>query len=63
MIVPAHAVPIDVKEQGVIWLLPPYSWSIRHIARKLDLSPSVIARWRLELVQKGCCPKTRKYLP
>lgn len=39
---PAHAVPIDVKEQGVIWLLPLYSWSIRHIARKLDLSPSVI---------------------
>ena len=48
---PAHAVPIDIKEQGVTWLLPPYSWSIRHIARKLDLSPSVIARWRLELVQ------------
>ncbi|HHN9045656.1 TPA: hypothetical protein ACP7Q3_004188 [Escherichia coli] len=42
---PAHAVPIDIKEQGVTWLLPPYSWSIRHIARKLDLSPSVIARW------------------
>ena len=50
---PAHAVPIDIKEQGVTQLLPPYSWSIRHIARKLDLSPSVIARWRLELVQQG----------
>ncbi|MDN2164099.1 helix-turn-helix domain-containing protein, partial [Shigella flexneri] len=24
---PAHAVPIDIKEQGVTWLLPPYSWS------------------------------------
>lgn len=57
---PAHAVPIDVKEQGVIWLLPPYSWSIRHIARKLDLSPSVIARWRLELVQKGLLPENEK---
>ncbi|RXA97330.1 helix-turn-helix domain-containing protein, partial [Escherichia coli] len=22
---PAHAVPIDIKEQGVTWLLPPYS--------------------------------------
>ncbi len=21
----AHAVPIDIKEQGVTWLLPPYS--------------------------------------
>ncbi|EGU4505676.1 IS3 family transposase [Salmonella enterica] len=60
MTVPAHAVPIDVKEQGVIWLLPPYSWSIRHIARKLDLSPSVIARWRLELVQKGLLPENEK---
>ncbi len=54
---PAHAVPIDIKEQGVTRLLPPYSWSIRHIARKLDLSPSVIARWRLELVQQGLLPE------
>ena len=59
---PAHAVPIDIKEQGVTWLLPPYSWSIRHIARKLDLSPSVIARWRLELVQQGLLPENEKYL-
>lgn len=58
---PAHAVPIDIKEQGVTWLLPPYSWSIRHIARKLDLSPSVIARWRLELVQQGLF-ENEKYL-
>lgn len=57
---PAHAVPIDIKEQGVTWLLPPYSWSIRHIARKLDLSPSVIARWRLELVQQGLLPENEK---
>lgn len=57
---PAHAVPIDIKEQGVTWLLPPYSWSIRHIARKLDLSPSVIARWRLELVQQDLLPKNEK---
>ncbi len=40
----AHAVPIDIKEQGVTWLLPPYSWSVRYIARELDLSSSVIAR-------------------
>ncbi|MEO2228377.1 helix-turn-helix domain-containing protein [Escherichia coli] len=59
---PAHAVPIDIKEQGVTWLLPPYSWSIRHIARKLDLSPSVIARWRLEPVQEGLLLKMKKYL-
>ena len=58
---PAHAVPIDIKEQGVTWLLPPYSWSIRHIARKLDLSPSVIARWRLELVQQGLLPENENF--
>lgn len=40
----AHAEPIDVKEQGVIWLLASYNWSIRNIARKLALSLSVIAR-------------------
>ncbi|MFS9881141.1 hypothetical protein WKV47_21945 [Salmonella enterica] len=44
---PAHAVPIDVKEKGVMWLLPPYSWSVRHIAQKLALSSSVVAKWRL----------------
>ena len=22
---PAHAVPIDIKEQDVTWLLPPYN--------------------------------------
>ncbi|EDU8805740.1 hypothetical protein YY29_003233 [Salmonella enterica subsp. enterica] len=42
--IPAHAVSIDIKERGITWLLPPYSWSIRHIARKLELNPSVIAR-------------------
>ncbi len=38
---PAHAVPIDIKEQGVTWLLPPYNWSIRHLP-----SPSLNScRW------------------
>ncbi len=47
---PEHAVPIDVKEKGVMWFLPSYSWSVRHIAQKLALSSSVVAKWRLELV-------------
>lgn len=50
---PAHAVPIDVKEKGVMWLLPPYSWSVRHIVQKLALSSSVVVKWRLELVEQG----------
>ncbi|MGQ3665297.1 IS3 family transposase [Citrobacter braakii] len=57
---PQQPVPIDVKEKGVIWLLPPYSWSLRQVARKLELSPSVVAKWRLELVQKGLLPENEK---
>ncbi len=57
---PAHAVPIDVKEKGVMWLLPPYSWSVRHIAQKLALSSSVVARWRPELVAQGLLPKNER---
>ncbi|EHG4046605.1 helix-turn-helix domain-containing protein, partial [Salmonella enterica] len=57
---PAHAVPIDVKEKGVMWLLPPYSWSVRHIAQKLALSSSVVAKWRLELVAQGLLPKNER---
>lgn len=50
---PAHEVPIDVKEKGVMCLQPPYGWSVRHIAQKLALSSSVVAKWRLELVAQG----------
>lgn len=57
---PAHAVPIDVKEKGVMWLQPPYSWSVRHIAQKLALSSSVVAKWRLELVAQGLLPKNER---
>lgn len=58
---PAHAVPIDVKEKGVMWLLPPYSWSVRHIAQKLALSSSVVAKWRLELVAQGLLQKMKGF--
>ncbi|WP_235507520.1 hypothetical protein [Citrobacter sp. CtB7.12] len=53
-------ISIDIKEKGIIWLLPPCSWSLRQVARKLELSPSVVARWRLELVQKGLLPGNEK---
>lgn len=32
---PAHAVPIDVKEKGVMWLLPPYRGCKREAAKIL----------------------------
>lgn len=56
----AHAVPIDVKEKGVMWLLPPYSRSVRHIAQKLAPSSSVVAKWRLELVTQELLPKNER---
>lgn len=35
-------------------------WSIRHIVRKLDLIPSVIAKGGLELVQQGLLSENEK---
>ncbi|MGG4606536.1 hypothetical protein [Providencia sp. Me31A] len=31
---PAKPVPIDVKTKGQTWLLPPYNWSHRRIAKE-----------------------------
>lgn len=50
---PANPVPIDVKTKGQTWLLPPYNWSHRRIAKELDVSPSVVYKWRNELVESG----------
>lgn len=32
---PGQPIPSELKEKGLIWLLPPYCWSHRQIARKL----------------------------
>lgn len=48
-----NPVPIDVKQKGQMWLLPPYSWTHRKIANELGVSPSVVSRWRNELVEEG----------
>lgn len=50
---PANPVPIDVKTKGQTWLLPPYNWSHRRIAKELEVSPSVVSKWRNELVESG----------
>lgn len=50
---PANPVPINIKQQGLLWLQPPYNWSDRQIAKKLDVSPSVVSRWRNELINDG----------
>ncbi len=50
---PANPVPIDMKTKGQTWLLPPYNWPHRRIAKELDVSPSVVSKWRNELVESG----------
>ncbi|MCG9766651.1 helix-turn-helix domain-containing protein [Vibrio alginolyticus] len=55
---PANPVPIDVKTKGQTWLLPPYNWSHRRIAKELDVSPSVVSKWRNELVESGLLSTT-----
>ena len=34
---PGQPIPGELKEKGLIWLLPPYCWSHRQIARKLKI--------------------------
>ncbi|WP_242452185.1 hypothetical protein [Providencia rettgeri] len=53
---PTNPVPIDVKTKGQTWLLPPYNWFHRRIAKELDVSPSVVSKWRTELVESGLLP-------
>jgi len=50
---PAHAVDSETKQQALIWLLPPYSYSLRQIANELNLSIATIQKWRQQLVNEG----------
>lgn len=57
---PGQPIPNELKEKGLIWLLPPYCWSHRQIARKLKISASVVSKWRCELVEQGLLPENEK---
>lgn len=57
---PGQPIPSELKEKGLIWLLPPYYWSHRQIARKLKISASVVSKWRYELVEQGLLPENEK---
>lgn len=57
---PGQPIPIEFKEKGLIWLLPPYCWSHPQIARKLKISASVVSKWRCELVEQGLLPENEK---
>ncbi len=57
---PGQPIPSELKEKGLIWLLPPYCWSHRQIARKLKISASVVSKWRYDLVEQGLLPENEK---
>lgn len=50
---PQPAINIKTKEQGIIWLLPPYNYSLRRIANELSVGPSTVSKWRSELILDG----------
>ncbi len=51
---PAHAVPIDVKEKGVMWLQPPYSCSGLHLK---SARPAFIPYFQPTLAATSTGPK------
>ena len=53
---PAHPIPIEVKSRGLVLLAPPYSYSLRRVAKDLDVSHAVVHTWRKELIEIGSLP-------
>ena len=45
-------IDIKTKEQGRIWLLPPYNYSLRRIANELSIGAATVSKWRKELVSE-----------
>lgn len=50
---PMPAIDVEVREQGRILLLPPYSYSVRRIADKLNVGNGTVNKWRQELKEEG----------
>ena len=46
-------IPTELKEQALMRLLPPYSWSLRQVANEIGSSPSTIFTWRKQLEDEG----------
>lgn len=53
---PMPAIDVEVREQGRVWLLPPYSYSVRRIADKLNVGNGTVNKWRQELKEEGLLP-------
>jgi len=54
---PAPSVDLETKEQGRIWLLPPYNYSLRRIGNKLNVGFGTVHKWRQELKDEGLLPE------
>jgi transposase-like protein len=50
---PQPTINIKTKEQGIIWLPPPYNYSLRRIANELSVGAATVSKWRSELVLDG----------
>lgn len=50
---PAKPIPRELKEQALLRLLPPYSWSLRQVANEIGTAPSTIFNWRKQLEDEG----------
>ena len=48
-----NQIPIELKEQALMRLLPPYSWSLRQVASEVGTSPTTILNWRRQLEEEG----------
>lgn len=47
------SIPIELKEQALMRLLPPYSWSLRQVADEISCSPTTVLNWRKQLEEEG----------
>ncbi len=50
---PVSSIDLKVKEQGKAWLLPPYNYSVRKVAKELDVALGSVSKWRQQLVTEG----------
>ena len=41
-----NQLPQELKEQALMRLLPPYSWSLGQVADEISCSPTTVLNWR-----------------
>jgi transposase len=53
ILMPRNEIAPELKEQALMRLLPPYSWSLRQVAKEVGTSPTTIMKWRRQLEREG----------